>query len=183
MTSRALTATLSALSVVTMTAATGMTAAPHQAASAVLLEANIDEQPPIDFRRIASRRVVLSFVVGAAPVCPSSGGGPSFAFLIDADRNARSGAATKAFPGLGIDFQISVRCDASGQLVSTLGSATVRRVEGAPERWAIDVTTTVGALPSVQFLWVAISREGNRVQRLPAGDRVGQWSILELVIG
>lgn len=156
---------------------------PQRGNAAGLLEAQISEQPPIDFRTRGTRKVVLSFVVGAAPECTAAAAaGPRYAFLIDADRNLQTGTRTASFPELGIDSQVAVQCGANGRFTSTLGSAAVRQIAGATGRWAIDVSTTVGALPSVEFLWVAIARDGNRVHRLPASGRVGTWGILELVI-
>ena len=70
----------------------------HANAGVGLLEAHISEQPPIDFRSRGTRKVVLSFVVGAAPACTGAAAGPHYAFLIDADRNLQTGTRTASFP-------------------------------------------------------------------------------------
>jgi hypothetical protein len=149
-----------------------------------ILAANIAEESFAEAKPMLERVATLTITVAGRPACGRDGAPISYAFLVDADRSRRTGAATQAFRELGIDARLEIRCDpAGGRLVSPLGEVVVQPTEGSAQAHTIQLTTRVGRLPSVHFHWIAVAREGRRFDRLPAAGRAGAWRIAELWIG
>jgi hypothetical protein len=149
-----------------------------------ILSASIAEESFAEEKPILERAATLTITVAGRPECGRDGAPLSYAFLVDADRSRRTGVATRAFPELGIDARLEVRCDPStGRLVSTLGEVAVQPADGPAHAHTIRLTTRVGRLPSVSFHWIAMAREGRRFDRLPEDGRSGAWRIAELRIG
>ena len=149
-----------------------------------ILSANIAEESFAEEKPMLERLATLTITVAGRPVCGRDGAALSYAFLVDADRSKATGAVTRAFGELGIDAKLEIRCDATtGRLSSTLGEVAVQPAGGSPQAHTIQLTTRVGRLPSVNFYWVAMAREGRRFDRLPAAGRSGAWRIAELWIG
>jgi hypothetical protein len=152
-----------------------------------ILSANIAEESFAEHRPILERVATLTITVAGRPTCTSASPPLSYAFLIDRDRSTTTGAATRAFSELGIDAIVDIRCNpATGALSSTLGEVAVEAAEAgaaSPAAHTIRLTTRVGALPSVDFHWIAMSREGRRFDRIPAAGRSGAWRTATLWIG
>ena len=145
-----------------------------------VVSANIEEESIEPRRPAADRSVTLTIVVAARPTCTRDGAALSYEFLIDADRSLQTGALTQAFGELGIDATVAIRCDGSTRrLQSTRGQVTVQPVQGSPTAYQIQLTTRVGALPSLNFYWIVMAREGRRFGRLPEQGRSGAWRIAE----
>lgn len=149
-----------------------------------ILSANIAEESFAEERPMLERVATLTITVAGRPECGPDGAALSYAFLVDADRSRGTGAATRAFSELGVDAKLEIRCDpASGRLSSAVGEVVVRPADGSPQAHTIQLTTRVARLPSLNFYWIAMAREGRRFDRLPAAGRSGAWRIAELWIG
>jgi hypothetical protein len=149
-----------------------------------ILSANIAEESFADAKPILERVATLTITVAARPACSPEGPPLSYAFLVDRDRSTRTGALTRAFSEIGIDVILEIRCDpTTGRLSSTLGDVAVQPAEESPQAHTITLTTRVRSLPSVDFYWVAMARQGRRFDRLPATGRSGAWRAANLWIG
>jgi len=150
-----------------------------------ILSANITEESFAEAKPILDRVATLTITVAGRPICSRDSAALSYAFLVDADRYVKTGAVTRAFSELGVDAILEIRCDlTTGRLSSTLGDVAVQPADtSAAQAHTIQLTTRVGSLPSVDFHWVAIAREGRRFDRLPKAGRSGAWRIASLWIG
>jgi hypothetical protein len=158
---------------------------PLQSAPAYLdiLSATIEEVPAEwpggDPGDVVNREVRLIIEVDAAPSCTSGSPFLTFGFLVDADRDSTTGTTDPAFGDLGIDARLCADCDpATEAFVSPLGPVTVTTDPGSGAT-TIEVITTVGQLPSVDFDWIAIAQEQSTLVRLPALPETGHWTTLE----
>lgn len=149
-----------------------------------ILSANIAEESFAEEKPMLERVVTLTITVAGRPVCGRDGATLSYLFLVDADRARMTGAVTRAFSELGVDAKVEIRCDpATGRLSSAVGEVAVQPADGSPQAHTIQLTTRVARLPSLNFYWIAMAREGRRFDRLPAAGRSGAWRIAELWIG
>jgi hypothetical protein len=128
---------------------------------------------------IAQRRVRFRIQTAAPPRCGGGAGRSEYGFLIDADRSRATGVTDADFDELGIDARIVMRCDEpSGRFRSPLGPVTLQSTGGA----ALELVTTVGQLPSVDFLWVPYGATADQLVLFPTEPRHGRWAILERVM-
>ena len=152
-----------------------------QEAHLVIKAARITEHPPFDRQKIDERRVTLTLTLGGAPRCSPVKPGTVYLFLIDADRSRRTGVVARPFTEVGVDAEITIHCDAaSTRFISRLGAVVVTHTKDVETPDTLELTTTVGALPSRDFSWVAVARDGRAQTRYPPAGRVGAWRILEL---
>lgn len=139
-----------------------------------IVSAEVEEVRPMN-RNIARRQVRLRIGTAAAPVCP--GPATEYGFLIDADKSLATGITEPSFDRLGIDARVVMRCDEkSGRFVSPIGRVTARMGADAP---GLDLVTTVGQLPSVDFFWVPYGALGNQLSLLAEAPRFSRWAIIE----
>ena len=141
-----------------------------------ILFASITENPGV--KDVASRPVTLRIELDGPPVC-SGAGGPSYGFLIDADRTAETGTALEAIPELGIEGRVTIDCDRSrGQFVSAVGTVTTS-IDPSSKRAVLQLRSQVGRLPSTDFAWVAYASRGDLVSMVPESPLFAVWSIHE----
>jgi hypothetical protein len=137
-----------------------------------IASARFDELGPIDFGHPNGREVRVRIEVESAIVCDADHA-PSYGVLIDSDLDESTGASNAAFRGLGVDARITAACDPStGTFSSAAGDVNV-------DGNAIEITTSVDRLPSVELLFAAYAREGTSFVRLPAGSDVRRFTIIE----
>jgi len=138
----------------------------------------VDAPSPAD--RIGERPVTVSFLVAGRPSCSAATSGVAYRLLIDADRDARTGARLGVAGEIGADAQLAVTCDAAaGRFVSAVGDV---RVTGAGGRTRIDLVTTARRLPSLRFRWIALAQDGPQVTRLPRSGESVPWSVPEMAL-
>lgn len=140
-----------------------------------LLSADIEELVPPG----RGRQVVFRLRVSEPAPCDASRAGVSYAFLIDADRSTTTGARTLGFPELGIDRTLIIGCDpTSGRFTSDSGPVTTGRPFDATDTgWELSVALPFDRIPSREFRWIAVAREGSQYDRLPAVGRAGAWRV------
>ena len=156
--------------------ATGASAQPP--AHLDIRSAVIVELPPIDSSDVANRRVVLRIEVTGSPTCGAGVGFLAYGFLIDADKNASTGLRGAALENLGVDAEVSARCDpATGHFHSPVGTVVLGHGSAGT---LIEIATTVQFLPSIDFRWIAFAQESSRFFRLPREPGHGAWFIHEL---
>jgi hypothetical protein len=142
-------------------------------------EAVLIEQEPMDPADVAARGVVMRIAVVEAPSCTAGTGFLSYGLLIDSDRNPVTGAAPDEFKPLGIDARISLECDpGSGTFTSPLGTVSVSADPGTGFT-LLELSTTVGQLPSVNFFYLAYAQEDATLTRLPEPSDFGAWKTIE----
>lgn len=156
-------------------------ATPDTTGALALIAAGIEEVG-VEIGRVPDRAVRLWIEVDELPACPSAGQDVRYGFLIDADRERATGLAPPALD-IGVDARITAVCR-NGEWRSPVGEVDVARAAAGPDR--IEIRTTVDRLPSIEFLWIAYARMGNRVVGLPAPRPAGDgqpghsaWAILE----
>jgi hypothetical protein len=144
-----------------------------------IVAASVEEVPPIEWGRIAGRQVRLRIQAAGTPTCTSATASLEYGFLVDSDKSAVTGATNDAFADLGVDARVAARCDPrQGTFVSPIGTVTVSAPNAAGVT-TIDLLTTAGRLPSVDFLWVAYAAEGGVLTRLPQAPGHNAWNTIE----
>ncbi len=142
-----------------------------------ILLATIEEQPPVDPSNVAARNVVLRMRLAGPVPSPCGPGFQAYGFLIDSDQNVTTGRPGPAFADLGVDARISASCNpVTGKFVSPLGPVTVNTAGTV-----LEIQTTVGILPSVDFDWIAFAQDGTRFTRLPDPGHA-RWTTFERVL-
>lgn len=136
----------------------------------------IEELPPSDPADVASRSVALRIGLAGLPPCNATTS-PTYGFLIDADKDGNTGSS---LAGLGVDARVSAECDpATGEFVSPDRTVSVT-TDPASGTATVDIRTTVGLFPSVDFWWVAYAQQGTRLFRLPEDPGHGGWATGEI---
>ena len=126
---------------------------------------------------IARRRVRFGIALAGTAACDQTTGPVEYGLLIDADRNKATGRFDAALDPLGIDARIVMRCDPrTGRFTSPIGNVRVRAVAGVSR---IEIETTVGRLPSVDFFWAPYAAVDGRIWLLTNRPRHSRWAILE----
>ena len=126
---------------------------------------------------IARRSVRFGISLAAAATCGPASGPVEYGLLIDADRSKATGVVDAALDPLGIDARIVMRCDPrTGRFASPIGDVRVRVVAGVSR---IEIETTVGRLPSVDFFWAPYAAVNGRLWLLADAPRHSRWAILE----
>lgn len=124
--------------------------------------------------------IVFRLAVDAAAPCTADRAAVSYTFLLDTDRSRTTGTVTRAFPELGIDGSVEVRCDpATGRFTSEAGAVTVASRPGATPGWELAVAVPRRLAPSLEFDWVAIAREDHRYDRVPGSGASSLWRSVE----
>lgn len=138
-----------------------------------MLSAEIEELTPPG----RGRQVVFRIRVSQPAPCDASRAGVSYAFLIDTDRSEATGARTEGFPELGIDRTLTIRCDpTAGRFTSSAGPVTTGRPFSAADTgWELGVSIPFDRVPSREFSWIAVARDGTRYDRLPEAGQAGFW--------
>lgn len=140
-----------------------------------VVSANIDDVVPIN-RPIARREVRFSIRLASAPTCAAGSRG-EYGFLIDADKSAKSGVAIPGLEPLGVDARIVMRCDeATGRFVSPTGRVVPIVDQRSP---GLDLVTTVGQLPSVEFFWAPYAATAGQLSLIAGTRRYSTWAIPE----
>ena len=147
-----------------------------------ILSATIEEVPPLDPKDVLNRAIVLRLEVAGVSRC---GGGVQplvYGFLIDTDKDTASGVADEFTDPLGVDARISAECDPdTSRFVSPLGPVTVA-IDSGTGITTVEIRTTVGLLPSVDFSWIAYAEEGTLLTRLPVQGSNGAWATIEVLM-
>ena len=152
-----------------------MPGASAQAQTPTIAAANVEDVAPFG-RDISRREVRFILRLGSAPAC-SAGSVGEYGFLIDADKNPRTGVAVPGLEQLGIDARVVMRCDErSRRFVSPIGHVTA--VPAAPSP-GLDLVTTVARLPSVEFYWAPYVAIGNELTLMGGSRRYSTWAIPE----
>lgn len=126
---------------------------------------------------IARRSVRFGISLADAATCGPASGPVEYGLLIDADRSKTTGVFDAALDPLGIDARIVMRCDPrTGRFTSPIGNVSVRAVAGVSR---IEIETTVGRLPSVDFFWAPYAAVNGRLWLLADRPRHSRWAILE----
>jgi hypothetical protein len=141
--------------------------------------ATIDQISPIDPRAVPQREVVLSIEVAEAPTCTSQTGYLSYGFLIDSDLDPATGPSADAFAGLGVDARMNATCDPATGAFAVPAGMTVTVTPTSNGGATVEIHTTVGSLPSVEFDWIAFAQKDSTFVRLPAAPEHGTWSTSE----
>jgi len=143
-----------------------------------ILLATIEEVPPIMWGEPEGRTVVLRIVV-AGPPDFAVANELSYGFLIDADKDQATGTSSETFNDLGVDYRIHSHWNPqANEFVSSLG-ATVVTTDSTTGETIIEIFTTVGALPSHAFRWIAYAVHADVLTRLPAAPSHGAWATHE----
>ena len=145
-----------------------------------IVSANIYE---IEFlpNDVANRHVVFDIQVESTPSCKSDTGFLVYGFLIDSDKNSQTGNTIQAFNDLGVDAQISIFCDPSTQTFSSpLGPVNI--FQDSTNVTHLQIITTVGLLPSVDFNWIAFVEEDSLLIRFPGSGFHNHWAIMEILL-
>jgi len=141
--------------------------------------ARIVEGARLDARSAAKREVTLSLELGVRPACNRDQPDLVYGFLIDADKDAQTGATDPAFARLGIDARISAECDpATGRFTSRGGSVALD-TDPASGATVLTIRTTVEDLPSVDFYWIAFAHDDPTFVRVPDAPGFAAWAIAE----
>jgi hypothetical protein len=126
---------------------------------------------------IARRSVRFGISLADAAACGPATGPVEYGLLIDADRSKTTGVSYAALDPLGIDARIVMRCDPrTGRFTSPIGNVRVRADAGVSR---IEIETTVGRLPSVDFFWSPYAAVNGRLWLLADRPRHSRWAILE----
>jgi len=129
---------------------------------------------------VGRRQVRFHIDTAAPPVCGPAPASVEYGFLIDKDSNRATGIVDPEFDELGIDARLLIRCDvANGRFISSFGQVTTRSDRNRP---GLEVTATVGQLPSVDFLWIPYAADGDQIELFEGRTRYARWAILERMI-
>jgi hypothetical protein len=144
-----------------------------------ILSASIAEVPPIDATAVADRQILLTVEVAGQPSCGPTTGLLIYGFLIDKDKNPATGVQPPAFTDIGVDARIDARCDpGTGQFVSPVGTVTTSiKPSGGT---LIQILTTAGKLPSIDFHWFAFAENATTFTRLPHEPGHEVWATSEM---
>ena len=100
--------------------------------------------------------------------------------MIDADLDPATGARLRALPGLGVERQAAVRCDAAaGRFVSRSGAVVTEGPTALTPRHTIKLTMRLAGLPAHEFNWVGLVRNGLRFGTVPESGEPIYWAIAE----
>jgi hypothetical protein len=148
-----------------------------------LLLAEIREQGDVRWGEPSSREVVFRVVVAGRPPCDARNADLEYTFLIDSDRSTATGMRVEPFGKLGLDARVSMTCDpARGAFTSRMGTVTVEPARERPGAFRVQLVTSVEKLPSLEFYWIAVARDGEALAKLPDTNDYGVWGILELAL-
>ena len=146
-----------------------------RAEAPTIAAANVEDVAPFG-RDIGRREVRFVLRLALAPACAAGSGG-EYGFLIDADKNPRTGVAVPGLEQLGIDARVVMRCEErSRRFVSPIGRVTAVREARSP---GLDLVTTVAQLPSVEFYWAPYAAIGNELTLMGGPRRYSTWAIPE----
>lgn len=129
----------------------------------------IEELRPLE-TNLSRRQVLLHLQLAAAPVCSAN---EEYGFLIDSDKNGKTGFNDEALAPLGIDARVVMRCDrTTGRFTSPQGRVTQIGAR-------LELLTTVARLPSVDFFWAPYAMRDGIVSLVGDRRRYGRWAIFE----
>jgi hypothetical protein len=146
-----------------------------------LLRAEIAEGPPYDHSRMAERRVTFRIALAARPPCEPGRAGTRYTFVVSAFPWLSGSLRLEAVPEIPAHAKIEFACDPSSrEWRSGLapGRVTVRQ---AGAETMLELTTSLGELPAVEFHWVALASDGEIYMRTPGRGRVALWRIRERI--
>lgn len=144
-----------------------------------ILSARIREVPPIDPTDILGRTVVIELTLAGSPTCTGSSPFTVYGVLIDSDLDPNTGITNPAFDPLGVDARLTAKCDqATSAFISEAGPVIVSP-PGPGGESLLTITTTVAAMPAIEFEWIAIAVETADLTRLPEAPDPALWAIHE----
>jgi hypothetical protein len=144
--------------------------APHL----VLLSADIEERLPPGSEPL----VVFRVRVNAPAPCAADRAAVSYTFLLDTDRTRTTGTVTRAFPEIGIERSVVIRCDpATGRFTSAAGPVVARQSVGPDPGWELALSVPRRVVPSQEFDWIVTAHEDTRYDRLPVSGQSMVWRI------
>lgn len=143
-----------------------------------IVSANIVEEPPVELGNPVGRTVVLQIGLAGPPSCGSTSS-PTYGFLVDSDDSNLTGLSGIPFEPLGVDARLSASCDpATGLFSSPLGVVTTGTNQTTGS-FFVDINSTEGKLPSLDFHWIAFAQDGTLFSRLPAEGNYSSFETIE----